>query len=124
MRAGPRSVRLVRRLLAAGVCALLWLVGTPRMAGAELVTFATGRTMSVREHRQDGASVVFVLRSGGEMMVDSALVSAIGPDEVPYPDVPPTDDPGAAPRSALPAAPAVHPVFDPIIRRQIGRAHV
>ncbi len=45
-------------------------------ARAELVTFATGRTMSVRAHAEDGDSLVFSLRAGGEMTVDAAMVSS------------------------------------------------
>lgn len=50
------------------------------------------------------------------MVVDAALVSGIGPDEVPYPE--PLAD-GPAPASApLPSgALAVHGTFDPIITR-------
>ncbi len=87
-------------------------------ASAELVTFSTGRTMSVREHRVDGVSMVFTLRGGGEMVVDSALVSTIGPDEVPYPE--PLADVPVPQSFALPAPSAaltVHAAYDPIIRR-------
>lgn len=87
-------------------------------ASAELVTFATGRTMSIREHRVDGGSLVFTLRGGGEMVVESSLVSTIGPDEVPYPE-PLADVP--VPESAVLPVPspalAVHATFDPIITR-------
>ena len=87
-------------------------------ASAELVTFATGRTMSIREHRADGGSMVFTLRGGGEMVVDAALVSAIGPDEVPYPEPPvvaPAPEGNAVPVPS--AALTVHTTFDPIITR-------
>lgn len=94
------------------------LAGT---AHAELVTFSTGRTLSVRSHVADGARLVLQLRGGGEMTVDAAIVSAIGPDEVPYPE--PLRDPIAMPEQA-PAAPqvpapvlAVHPSFDLLIRK-------
>ncbi len=100
--------------LVAGAWACLVVGALP--ASAELVTFATGRTMSIREHRVDGATMVFVLRGGGEMVVDAALVSAIGPDEVPYPE--PTIEvpvPESAPLPLPSAALKVHATFDPII---------
>ena len=55
-------------------------------ASAELVYFNTGRTMSVKSHRVDGDSLVLQLRSGGEMVCESALVARFAPDEVPYPE--------------------------------------
>lgn len=87
-------------------------------ASAELVTFASGRTMSIREHRVDGASMVFTLRGGGEMVVDAALVTAIGPDEVPYPEplaAVPVPESAALPEPST--ALTVHATFDPIITK-------
>jgi soluble lytic murein transglycosylase-like protein len=106
--------RLARVCIAAAA-----LAAVPASSYAELVTFTTGRTMSVAAHRQDGAVTVFSLRGGGEMAIDSALIAAIGPDEVPYPE------PAAAVSDGDPAPPAgtdsptlrVDPTFDPIIRR-------
>jgi soluble lytic murein transglycosylase-like protein len=57
-----------------------------RPARAELVFFNSGRTMSVKSHRVEGDSLVFQLRSGGEMVCDNALVARFSPDEVPYPE--------------------------------------
>jgi soluble lytic murein transglycosylase-like protein len=71
-------------------------------AHAELVYFTTGRTLSIKSHRIDGASVVLALRTGGEIVTDASVVERFAPDEVPYPeDAPPA-----------PAAPAV---VDPIV---------
>lgn len=98
----------------AGVCVVCG--GVP--ARAELVTFATGRTMSIKAHRVDGESLVFALRGGGEMSVEASLVSLIGPDEVPYPEPP---APAAEVSTVLPGAPAaplaVNARFDPLIRQ-------
>ena len=55
-------------------------------ADAELVFFSTGRSLSVKGHRTDGASLVLMLRGGGEMILEASLVARIEPDEVPYPE--------------------------------------
>lgn len=111
----PAHVSRVAALVAA---AWTCVVAGALPASAELVAFATGRTMSVLEHRVDGGSMVFTLRGGGEMVVDAALVAAIGPDEVPYPEALPL---APVPESAsLPVPPAlltVHATFDPIITK-------
>jgi soluble lytic murein transglycosylase-like protein len=72
----------MRSIVAAALGTLL--VALP--AHAELVYFATGRTLSIKSHRVDGASVVLELRSGGEIVTDASVVERIAPDEVPYPD--------------------------------------
>lgn len=72
----------VRLTLAA--CALTAMSAVP--AWAELVYLTSGRTLSVRGHRVEGESIVLVLRAGGEMTCDRALVDRIEPDEVPYPE--------------------------------------
>ncbi len=87
-------------------------------AHAELVTFATGRTMSVATCRQEGDLLVFVLRGGGEMRVDAALIASIDPDEVPYPEpAPPAAAPEPLQADVEPPALRVDPTFDPIIQR-------
>lgn len=92
---------------------------------AELITFSTGRTMSVRSHRADGDTLVLQLRGGGEMVVDAALVSAVAPDEVPYPEPLPEPLVLAAQAVEVPAPPlAVHPTFDPIIRKMAAEKGV
>jgi soluble lytic murein transglycosylase-like protein len=55
-------------------------------ASAELVFFASGRSLSVKSHRADGNLLVMALRAGGEVTCDRALVARIEPDEVPYPE--------------------------------------
>lgn len=42
--------------------------------------------MSVKGHRYDGDSLVLTLRSGGEIVCDSGIITQILPDEVPYPE--------------------------------------
>jgi hypothetical protein len=55
-------------------------------AGAELVFFAENRTLSIKGHRDDGGSIVLLLRAGGEIVCDRSLIMRIEPDEVPYPE--------------------------------------
>lgn len=68
-------------------------------ARAELVFFASGRSLSVKDHRIEGDSLVLTLRSGGQVICDRSAITRIAPDEVPYPEPPAVADPaaGAAP---------------------------
>ena len=82
------------------VAAVLVLCALP--ARAELVYFANGRTMSIKSHRLDGDSLVLVMRAGGEITCEPAMIARIAPDEVPYPeDAPPTPPVAAAPATGL-----------------------
>lgn len=58
----------------------------PGRASAELVTLTSGRTLSVRSVRIDGDTAVLALRSGGQLECAARLITAVAPDEVPYPD--------------------------------------
>lgn len=64
----------------------LSLLGVATSARAELVYFASGRTLNVKDHRRDGDSLVLTLRSGGEVVCDAALITRMAPDEAPYPE--------------------------------------
>jgi transglycosylase-like protein with SLT domain len=55
-------------------------------ARAELVYFATGRTLSVSSHRIEGTTLLLTLRNGSEVACERRLVTRIAPDEVPYPE--------------------------------------
>lgn len=59
-------------------------VATP--ASAELLFFSDAQSMSIAAHRVDGDRIIVTLRGGGEMILDSARVSKILPDEVAYPE--------------------------------------
>ena len=56
-------------------------------AEAEIVYLTSGRTLSVKAHRQEGELMVLSLRSGGEVTCDRTLIEKILPDEVPYEEV-------------------------------------
>ncbi len=72
-------------------------------ASAELVFLTSGRTLSVKAHREAGDTVVLSLRSGGEVRFERALVERIEEDEVPYPE------PRAVGPAVLPSSLAVVP---------------
>ncbi len=71
--------------------------------------------MSVKAHRYEGAMLILVPRTGGEVTVDASLVAAVGPDEVPYPEpaVEAVAGAGAAVQSV--AAPSSPPEYEPLI---------
>jgi hypothetical protein len=71
-----------RVALATCVC----LVAASSLASAEIVFLTSGRTLSVKGHKIDGASVVLTLRDGGEVTCDQTLIEKIVADEVPHPD--------------------------------------
>jgi soluble lytic murein transglycosylase-like protein len=55
-------------------------------AAAELVFFASGRTLSVRTYRVENNQAILELRGGGQITCDVALVVRVAADEVPYPE--------------------------------------
>ncbi len=54
-------------------------------AGAELVFFSSGRTLSVSGHRLETDDVILQLRDGGEVTCRRSLITRITEDEVPRP---------------------------------------
>jgi hypothetical protein len=76
-------------------------------ASAEIVFLTSGRTLSVKAHRQDGETMVLSLRAGGEVSFDRALVDRIVPDEVPHPDPQPEPGPVAQAPQNAPKVPSV-----------------
>lgn len=54
-------------------------------ADAEVVLLTSGRTISIASHRVDGERIILLMRNGGEIVCDRAMVTRILPDEVPYP---------------------------------------
>lgn len=73
----------------AGILSLLvigyLLFGGVSEAGAEIVVFKTGRSMSVQAYRVDGDSARLVLREGGEVSFPVSMVARVDPDEVAFP---------------------------------------
>jgi soluble lytic murein transglycosylase-like protein len=76
------------KVLGFASAAALALLATAVPASAEIVFLTSGRTLSVKNHKIDGESIVLTLRSGGQVTCDKALISKIEPDEVPYPEPP------------------------------------
>jgi soluble lytic murein transglycosylase-like protein len=109
-------------IVTAGVVA--WLALTDS-ASAELVFFASGRTLSVKGHRIEGDSIVLFLREGGEVVWDAAQIARIAPDEVPHPDPAVAGDGAAGALSFAPFAEiidrtaAVHRVDPTLVRAMI-----
>jgi soluble lytic murein transglycosylase-like protein len=68
-------------------------------ASADIVYLSSGRTLSVKNYREDGPSITLTLRGGGEVTCDRSLVDKIVPDEVPHPDPAPALQ-GVAPDSS------------------------
>ena len=97
-----------RAALVAGLCLAVQAIAA--QAAAELVFFSSGRTLSVKGHRDEGATIVLVLRGGGEVACDASMITRIGPDEVAHPEPP---DPASA---GSPAAPAPAPYAEIIDR--------
>jgi Transglycosylase SLT domain len=79
--------------LAIATCVLVG--STVSSASAEIVFLTSGRTLSVKAHRQEGDSMVLSLRAGGEVTFDHSLVEKIVPDEVPHPEPQPEPDPAS-----------------------------
>jgi membrane-bound lytic murein transglycosylase B len=103
----------------------LSLLGVATPARAEIVYFATGRTLNVKDHRRDGDSLVLTLRSGAEVTCDAAVVARIGPDEAPYPapqEQTTADGSGLQPDSDR--GPRLHPELEAFLDRVAAREGV
>ncbi len=75
---------LVRALFVAALLPGLLAIASP--ASAELVFFSSGRSLSVKNVRADGDSLVLALRGGGEIICERSSIARVEPDEVPYPE--------------------------------------
>ena len=72
-------------------------------ARAELAFFHSGQTLSIKEHRIEGGSLVLTLRNGGQIICEASVIARFAPDEVPYPE----PEPEPAPVVAVDPQPAV-----------------
>ena len=77
-------MRLAFTRIAAVVLALL--AASAVSARADIIVLTSGRTISVKNHRIQGESIILTLRTGGEVTCDRSLIEKILPDEVPYPE--------------------------------------
>ena len=93
----------MKRIGSFALVAACFLSAVP--ARAELIFFSSGRTLSVKGHHMEGASLVLSLRNGGEILCDPSIVARIAPDEVPYPE-PEEVTSAAKPRPELPGVEA------------------
>jgi hypothetical protein len=78
-------MKVLRTAQVAVATGVLLLAGSS-LASAEIVFLTSGRTLSVKGHRESGDSITLTLRSGGEVTCDKTLVEKIVPDEVPHPE--------------------------------------
>jgi soluble lytic murein transglycosylase-like protein len=97
------------------------LLGVAAPAHAEIVYFASGRTLNVKDHHRDGDSLVLTLRSGGEVTCDPVIVTRIGPDEAPYPE---PEEPVGLQADATTSGARLQPVLEALIDRVAAREGV
>lgn len=76
-----RNKRLVFRLLMSAL-----VLGSVSQLNADMLMFANGRSMSVKDYRIDGEVITVTLRHGGQASFDSSLIARILPAEVPEAD--------------------------------------
>ena len=70
-----------RRLAFSVVASVIVLASVSQM-NAEVIVFANGRTISVKDYRISGDSITVTFRQGGEATFRSTLVARIAPDEI------------------------------------------
>lgn len=76
----------MRLILKLAMVTSVLVAGSVLPAAAEIVFLNSGRTLSVKSHREEGESIILTLRAGGEVTCDKSLIEKIVPDEVPHPD--------------------------------------
>ncbi len=103
-----KVLKTVRLALATCVCVL----AASSLASAEIVYLTSGRTLSVKNHKIDGDSIVLSLRDGGEVTCDRKLIEKITADEVPHPDPVPAATDRAGSQAARGAQLKVTPYAD------------
>jgi soluble lytic murein transglycosylase-like protein len=73
-----RARRLAIRLLTSAM-----VLTAVSQINAEVIFFANGRTLSVKDYRVSGETITVTLRQGGEATFAKALISHILPNEIP-----------------------------------------
>lgn len=76
-----RTRRLVFSLLTSAI-----VLASVSQINAEMIFFANGRTMSVKDYRIAGDVITVTLRHGGEATFDRGIVAHIAADEMPDPE--------------------------------------
>lgn len=94
------------RVAFVGVTAVVGSLAAASVASAELVFLKTGRSLSVKAVRYEGDQAALVLRAGGEILCDRAVIDRIEPDEVPYPEPAAAPGPVLEARTVAPPQPA------------------
>jgi hypothetical protein len=112
-RKGEYPVATMSRHFTLCVVAAAIVLGAGAEASAEIVYFASGRTMSIKAHREQGTHLVLVLVGGGEVVCDAAAVARIVPDELPAFE--------ALPKEAVAAALASASAYDGLIEEAAAR---
>jgi soluble lytic murein transglycosylase-like protein len=73
-----RARRLAFSLLTAAT-----VMASVSQINADMIVFANGRTMSVKEYRISGDSITVTFKNGGEATFQQSIVARIAPDEMP-----------------------------------------
>jgi len=94
-----KVLKTVRLAIATGAL----IAAGSSLASAEIVFMTSGRTVSVKNHKNLGELVVLTLRSGGEVTLDKNLIEKIEPDEVPHPEPAPAVQQPVEPGPVAPA---------------------
>ena len=71
------------RRLAFSLLTSAMVLASVSQINAEMIFFANGRTMSVRDYRVSGDTITVTLRNGGEATFHKSIVARIAPDEMP-----------------------------------------
>jgi soluble lytic murein transglycosylase-like protein len=65
------------------LCLWVMVPGSVSRLNADVIFFANGRSMAVRDYRIDGDVIIVTFREGGEARFDASRVTRIAPDEFP-----------------------------------------
>jgi soluble lytic murein transglycosylase-like protein len=74
------------KTLALSLLASTLFLASASTSDADVLFFANGRTISVKNHRVEGDTITVTFRNGGEATFQLALVARIAADEIPDPE--------------------------------------